>query len=154
RAVAAPEYPSRVVGCLLAGAIGDALGAGVEFDSLAAIRQRLGARGASGFVRAYGRVAAITDDTQMTLFTAEGLIRAHVRGREKGIVDEASVVWHAYDRWLLTQGETRARDGETDGWLVREQRLHATRAPGNTCLTALRGGRMGTRAAPVNDSKG
>ncbi|HEV8631035.1 MAG TPA: ADP-ribosylglycohydrolase family protein [Thermoanaerobaculia bacterium] len=184
-AVAVPEYPARVRGCLLGGAMGDALGAGVELDSLAEIRRRFGPRGAVGYVGAYGRPVAITDDTQMTLFTAEGLIRAAVRGRVGGgrglgVVDAVGMVWHAYDRWLLTQGEAleplaarwRARgaaqtgaaptgaaqaQGEwawPDGWLVAEPRLHDARGPGNTCLAALRGGRMGTREEPINDSKG
>ena len=35
----------RVAGCLLGGAVGDALGAPVEFPSLAEIRRRFGAGG-------------------------------------------------------------------------------------------------------------
>ena len=65
----------RYRGCLLGGAIGDALGAGVEFLSLAEIERRHGPAGVTGYVPAYGRLGAITDDTQMTLFTAEGLLR-------------------------------------------------------------------------------
>jgi ADP-ribosylglycohydrolase len=40
----------------------------------------------------------------MTLFTAEGLIRAHRRWVDRGICDVAGVVRGAYWRWLLTQG--------------------------------------------------
>ena len=39
------DFRSRVRGCLLGGAIGDALGAGVEFDSLDAIRAAHGPEG-------------------------------------------------------------------------------------------------------------
>ncbi|MGW1973912.1 ADP-ribosylglycohydrolase family protein, partial [Streptomyces tubercidicus] len=39
------DFRSRVRGCLLGGAIGDALGAGIEFDSLAAIRGAHGEKG-------------------------------------------------------------------------------------------------------------
>jgi ADP-ribosylglycohydrolase len=63
----------RFRGSLLAGAVGDALGAPVEFWSLVDIRARLGPEGVTGYV---DDEALITDDTQMTLFTAEGLIRA------------------------------------------------------------------------------
>lgn len=90
----------RFRGCLLGGAVGDALSAPVEFWSLAEIRSsRLGPSRVTGYVDG---VAAITDDTQMTLFTAEGLIRASVRARAKGICHTPSVVHHAYLRWLHT----------------------------------------------------
>lgn len=135
-------------GCLLGGAIGDALGAPVEFWSLGQIRERLGPAGVTGYIEATGR---ITDDTQMTMFTAEGLIRAHVRWLGRGICHPPSVVWRAYRRWLATQEPTGE---ELDGWLVRQEVLHAVRAPGNTCLSALRGGRMGSPGDRVNDSKG
>ena len=69
----------------MGGAIGDALGAPVEFMSLAQIRERFGKEGITDFHPAYGKTGAITDDTQMTLFTAEGLLRAIVRERERGI---------------------------------------------------------------------
>ena len=49
------DFRSRVRGCLLGGAIGDALGAGVEFDSLAQIRDKYGQQGVTDYVPAYGR---------------------------------------------------------------------------------------------------
>jgi ADP-ribosylglycohydrolase len=55
-------------GCQLAGAIGDALGASVEFWFLSEIRSRLGPDGVTGYVGG----GAVTDDTQMALFTSEG----------------------------------------------------------------------------------
>jgi hypothetical protein len=64
----------HVVGCLLGGAVGDALGAPVEFWSLQQIREHYEAAGIADLAPAYGRAGAITDDTQMTLFTAEGLL--------------------------------------------------------------------------------
>lgn len=138
--------------------MGDALGAPVEFMSLADIRRRFGREGIANYVEAYGRVGAITDDTQMTLFTAEGLVRAYVRARLKGICSPEAVVQHAYLRWLLTQGvtpvaEIAAADDWPDGWLIKEHGLWERRAPGNTCLTALAATMaLGERAQ--NDSKG
>lgn len=49
------DFRSRVRGCLLGGAIGDALGAGVGFDSLAALRKAHGKDGVTDYVPAYGR---------------------------------------------------------------------------------------------------
>jgi ADP-ribosylglycohydrolase len=53
---------------LLGGAIGDALGANIEFLSLSAIRDRFGPSGVTTFVDGSYPAGAITDDTQMTLF--------------------------------------------------------------------------------------
>ena len=139
---------------MLGGAVGDALGAPVEFTSLAAIRRRFGAGGIRDYGPEYGRPGAITDDTQMAMFTAEGLIRAVVRYAGKGICQPPSIVHHAYLRWLATQGERPASgDVDMDGWLIEQRALWSRRAPGNTCLAALRSSSPGAPRAD-NDSKG
>lgn len=144
-------------GCILGGAVGDALGAPVEFMSLAQIRTRFGPDGVAGYSPAYGRDGgAITDDTQMTLFTAEGLIRADNRWRDRGICNPAMVLHHSYLRWLGTQeklpANVAAKIGESR--LLRVPGFRACRAPGNTCLSALRSGNVGSPEEPVNNSKG
>jgi ADP-ribosylglycohydrolase len=148
--------PGRFRGCLLGGAVGDALGAPVEFTGLAEIRRRFGPDGMTRVVPGDWPAGSITDDTQMTLFTAEGLLRAHVRWTIKGISHAPSVVDHAYARWLTTQGGTSRRwdARQADGWLIGLPELHASRAPGMTCLDALGADRMGTVEGPLNDSKG
>jgi ADP-ribosylglycohydrolase len=150
---------ARIAGCLLGGAAGDMLGAPIEFMDLAEIRRYFGPDGLREPTEAYGRVGAITDDTQMTLFTAEGILRGHNRWMSKGIASAPGVVRHAYKRWLHTQGDLvpkRDRVGQIwpDGWLIGHEDLHARRAPGNTCLSALAGERFGTIEARLNDSKG
>lgn len=146
----------RIRGSLLAGAVGDALGAPVEFLRLDAIRREHGPAGVTRYLPAYGRAGgAITDDTQMTLFTAEGMIRALVRYSHRGIVDPPSVVHRAYLRWLVTQGVSpKDPDQLRNGWLIGVDGLWQRRAPGRTCLAALQGGRMGTAVQPTNGSKG
>src|SRR5690606_25084851 len=104
------EYESQIVrdrflGCLLGGAVGDALGAPVEFMRRAEILRRFGPDGITGYAPAYGGLGKITDDTQMTLFTAEGLIRGWVRGCFKGSTTYTGVTAQDYLRWLQTQGE-------------------------------------------------
>jgi ADP-ribosylglycohydrolase len=151
------SYHDRVLGCVLAGAAGDALGAPVEFASIEEIRSRFGARGIADYASAFGLRGAVTDDTQMTLFTLEGVVRAHVRQRVAGGADMIVVLHKAYLRWLYTQGQQVPR-AVLDGWLITEPGLYAQRAPGNTCLSALRdtidGTRIGTIERPINDSKG
>lgn len=132
----------RFQGCLLGGAVGDALGAPVEFLKRSEIREHFGAKGITQYAPAYGGLGTITDDTQMTLFTAEGLLRGWVRGRFKGITHYPSTITHAYLRWLHTQGERAKVDipltPDAAGWLYQQAALHHRRAPGNTCLSALR----------------
>lgn len=104
-----PDLDSRIAGCRLGGAVGDALGAPVEFWSLARIRRQFGPGGIRDFVPAHGKVGAITDDTQMTLFTAEGLIRAHLSQTDSPATDRAAECLHRADpRWLATQGDRPA----------------------------------------------
>lgn len=147
----------RFLGCLLGGAVGDALGAPVEFMKRTEILRRFGPKGITQYAPAYGGLGTITDDTQMTLFTAEGLIRGWVRGCFKGITTYSGVTAHAYLRWLQTQGERPSCDinfgANEPGWLFQQRQLHSRRAPGNTCLSALRAMDSLGEAAR-NDSKG
>ncbi|WP_410608985.1 ADP-ribosylglycohydrolase family protein [Amycolatopsis sp. lyj-109] len=160
-----PSLRSRLRGSLLAGAIGDALGAKTEFDSIDRIREIAGPDGITDFIPAYGGVGRITDDTQMTLFTLEALIRAHAQQRKTGSADVVHSLQLAYQRWLHTQGVTwdRARGPQSaveaaDGWLCTHQELFSRRAPGLTCFGELeaygRSGVRGTIDRPVNNSKG
>lgn len=142
--------------CLLGGAIGDALGAPVEFLSRRDIVARFGANGITEYAPAFGRLGAITDDTQMTLFTAEGALRAYVRANTRGICHSPSVIHYAYLRWLRTQADDAeaAKDEYADGWLITHRELFARRAPGLTCLSALNVSRERLGSPAVNDSKG
>ena len=143
-------------GCLVGGAIGDALGWPVEFLKHNEIKKKYGEAGIRDLVCTSSGKAEITDDTQMTLFTAEGILRAETRGIRKGICHPPSVVFFAYQRWLLTQGYPKIEDYEWiyDGWLLSVKELHARRAPGNSCLSALSSRKQGTIMEPINNSKG
>jgi ADP-ribosylglycohydrolase len=156
--VGSSQFADRYTGCLLGGAVGDALGRPVEFMSIGEIRKQFGPEGIRDFADTEAGMGAITDDTQMTLFTAEGLLREYRRTRGTGMrPDYACSVYQAYLRWLHTQGET-SRDpdfhGCLDGGLMEIPELNHRRAPGSTCLSALRDGRMGTVHHQVNTNKG
>lgn len=150
---------NHVYGCLVGGAIGDALGAPVEFMKYDKIIKIYGDQGITGLQYAEeSKEAIITDDTQLTLFTAEGLLRSAVRENQKHIEhnnkDTVMIIFRAYLRWLYTQGlKTPHWDAKSyDGWLVKVKKLHAYREPGVTCITALGKGMMGTLKKPINDS--
>ncbi|MFF3601421.1 ADP-ribosylglycohydrolase family protein [Kitasatospora indigofera] len=155
-------YRSRVRGCLLGGAIGDALGFPVEGLTMPGIEARYGATGVTGPVPDRdGVTGRISDDTQMTLFTAEGLLRARTRaGAGAGGTGGAEVVLvqEAYQRWQDTQDheepppryDLRHRDGR-----LREERwLYARRAPGLACRSGLRQNHVPDSRGPVDGAPG
>lgn len=153
------EKKNRFLGCILGGAIGDALGAPIEFLSYDAIFEKYGKEGIQTYVEHPQRKGEFTDDTQMLLWTAEGLLRAWHRSVIKGIDGAQTIItYNSYLRWLKTQGErvpdSKIKHGFEEGWLLRRQELFKRRAPGNTCLSSLKSGAMGTVEKPINDSKG
>ena len=162
----APSLTERVLGCFLGGALGDALGADLEFSTAEQIGEKFGPDGPSGLGEAYGVHGAITDETQLTLFTAEGLVRGSLACRTLGRTDPIAELQLSYQRWLHTQGVAWDAAAGTflsdypqpDGWLIGVPGLFSSRAPGRTVLGALnhfgRGEQQGTPAEPVNDSKG
>ncbi|NIS63715.1 MAG: hypothetical protein GTO05_00950, partial [Gemmatimonadales bacterium] len=128
----------RYRGCLLGLAVGDALGAPVEFLTDTAIRDRYGRDGITDLVPWDPHAAgSYTDDTQMSLATAHGLLAAFRRHARDGSADPVSSVHAAYGAWLETQADPRQ-----------------CRAPGQTCMAALASGRRGTIDQPLNNSKG
>ena len=139
---------ARQLACLLGGAIGDALGYRVEFDSLASIRRKHGEQGLR--LANAGGVLEVSDDTQMSLFTLEGQLRA-----AQDEVPLLEAIRHAYLDWYRTQnGRWNARDRSQKKGLVRHAVLWQRQAPGNTCLSALGAGGQGSVENPINDSKG
>jgi len=144
----------KFAGCLIGGAVGDALGYTVEFSTLDNIRRRYGEGGIRRYELVCGR-ALISDDTQMTLFTANGLLVADTLRKRNGTSQPAVVsIWNAYLDWLKTQNPGSVPAAGHITWLFEREELHSARAPGNTCLQALRTGVMGTAESPLNRSKG
>ncbi|MBL1079309.1 ADP-ribosylglycohydrolase family protein [Nocardia sp. 2] len=163
-----PTWPERVHGALLGGAVGDALGAPVETMLLRNIQQRFGIQGVNGDPDLYrGR---ISDETQMTLFTTEALIRGSVRVRSSmhararglgvaatGLIQESLLVWlggqgiavaaqpYPLRSSLTMYPELMSYRGPTHATVSAMERVAALRRPGIA---------LGTREQPINDSKG
>lgn len=143
-------YLDAIRGCIYGGAVGDALGYPVEFYKEDSIFSKYGKRGITEFEKdPVSGKALISDDTQMTLFTATGLLIGDTRGNLRGIRGEPrTYVFKAYQDWLRTQNtvfhkRTRKPDDyDMDGfsWLLDVPELYSRRAPGNTCLSALEEG--------------
>lgn len=149
------KYQDRIRGCLIGGAAGDALGYPVEFMTYDEIRKRYGANGICGYSLDFEEgLAIVSDDTQMTLFTANGILSGKTANRLNEKNEPIRVyVYKAYIDWLATQtGNKQLKKPAT--WLYNLPELHARRAPGTTCLQSLMTGKMGGIEAPLNSSKG
>lgn len=156
-------------GCIFGGAVGDALGYPVEFLSENSIFSKYGSKGITAYEKnpQTGK-AIISDDTQMTLFTANGLLVGDTSGAIRGIPERPRhYVARAYLDWLKTQEpslqkvnmcERHTNEGGSS-WLLDVPELFARRAPGNTCLSALGEEKIGKSfddyvKAKRNNSKG
>lgn len=145
-------------GCLIGGAVGDALGYAVEFFSEEEIFAQYGKSGITEYNLSDGK-AVVSDDTQMTMFTATALLDGVTRSKMRGIMSGfEEYIALEYGGWYLTQTERFPVDREKNyakySWIMNDPRLFKRRAPGNTCLSALSCGGKGTLEEPINDSKG
>ena len=143
-------------GCLIGGAAGDALGYAVEFLGESYIFAKFGRQGITEY-RLRGGKARISDDTQMTLFTANALLYATTRGHMRGILGPyPTYIYKAYQEWYKTQIESfdHANRKFISCWLMNVPGIFAERAPGNTCMSAINSGMAGSIEHPINNSKG
>ena len=160
----------KILGSLAGGAVGDALGYAVEFWGEEQIFGKYGERGITEYeLDSFTGKALISDDTQMTLFTANGLLVGDTRGAMRGIQGwPRHYVAQAYQDWLYTQEcpfdkqkiQDRRGNYSCRSWLADVPELYSSRAPGNTCLSALSAQKNGKDFVndyvkePQNQSKG
>lgn len=147
------KYLDKVRGSIFGGAVGDALGYPVEFMRASDIIGKYGQKGITSYEYAANGKALISDDTQMSLFTANGLLIGDTRGSMRGIAGSPShYISVAYDNWLVTQEKSFSEvqsiergymKGTTSliTWLLDVPELFSCRAPGNTCISALKSAR-------------
>ncbi len=150
-----PATLDKIKGCMLGGAVGDALGYAVEFKTAEEIFSIYGKSGITEY-KLINNQAYISDDTQMTLFTANGLLVGYTRARLRGIMGPwQSYVEKAYKNWLKTQDESfMPEENGMSCWLMNYKELYSRRAPGNTCLMALYQEKCGSLSHRINNSKG
>ena len=156
-------------GCLLGGAAGDALGYAIEFDREEAIAARYGSRGIRDYQLDERGLAPFSDDTQMTLYTANSLLcsLAALSAQASGgapapapatLPSPAALTAYApaqmaqfYVEWMYTQVSPYPL-AEPKAWISSLPELFASRAPGVTCMNACEA--MANGAKAVNNSKG
>lgn len=147
------KLKDKIRGSLVGGAIGDAFGYPVEFvSSFEEIRAKYDDNGIVEYDLSYPWLeerfdkAQFSDDTQMTLYTAEGLLEA--QKDEKPIIP---MICNAYLAWFGPQVGRKVNIAYKSE-MAQIKELNQRRAPGNTCLTSLfsiYGGKD-----PMNASKG
>ena len=148
------QQNDKVRGSLIGGAAGDALGYAVEFHDEGYIFQKYGPSGITEYDLVNGK-ALISDDTQMTLFTAAGLLTGYSVSMQRCFTRTLEpFVYLSYLDWLHTQDPEFYPEYPNFTWLIDEQGLYDRRAPGNTCLSALASGEMGGVGSRINHSKG
>ena len=135
-------------GCLIGGAIGDALGYSIEFDTIKEIKQKYGEKGICEYDLTDG-LAVVSDDTQMTMFTANAIVNARLKNKSY-----IECIRESYISWLTTQESIYDCSKENDFWIMNNPSLYVRRAPGCTCLSAIVMGANGTIEKPINNSKG
>lgn len=147
------QLQNKIRGSITGGAVGDALGYPVEFVySFNDICARYGKEGITDFDMSYPwleseeKKALFSDDTQMTLYTVEGLLEAERNGKPI-----APTVCNAYLAWYAHQAGRKVKISYQSK-LSEIEELNQNRAPGNTCLSALAAIHAGKE--PQNASKG
>ena len=136
---------NRFKGCILGGAVGDALGYPIEFMSEEEIFSIYGKDGITVYNLNNG-VAEISDDTQMTLFTIDGLLLSDG--------DEIESLRKCYIDWANTQIGDINIGIEGYSNLLNIKELFSSREPGRTCLMSIWNGANGTLDTQINNSKG
>lgn len=138
------DIDNKIRGCIFGGAIGDALGYPIEFCSEREIVNKYNSADCLDLVLNNKGKAVFSDDTQMTLFTAAAL-------GDNDIDDFINTMHKYYIMWLKTQIQDEKIYGS---WITTVDDLYVRRAPGNTCLSSLMSGKVGTIDNKINTSKG
>lgn len=152
----------QFIGCMIGGAAGDALGFLIESDSMDEIRAKYGPFGLRTVLKldSNGRRALVSDDTQISMFTADGLLwAAHEQ------ISPKIGLYHAYMRWYYTQTEKIIRP-EFKKWITKqpheqvwqydimaEKDLYNRRSPSTTTMSVLATGRLCGQDIKLNNSK-
>ncbi|MDR3225471.1 MAG: ADP-ribosylglycohydrolase family protein [Clostridiales Family XIII bacterium] len=129
---------SNYRGCLIGGGAADAMAYGIRDKSK----------------------NLLSDNTQMSIFTVDGLIWADDRAIKRGVYAYIPCLFYSYQKWYYTQtGNLADKDYDfiLGGEILDWEQLFARRGTGETSMTALAGSiknKYGTLKNRVNSSKG
>lgn len=163
------DLKNRFLGCIIGGAVADGMGYAVENLLPIEIEDRFpDGEVKEPYVDEETGKVLISDDTQMVIFTMDGLLWSYIRCTRSGIgTFENSGVWQSYARWYYTQTnvildeyiihkhehEPVALSSIGIKTVLEYEELYSNRGPSEECLLAIESGQMGTIEMPMNDFK-
>ena len=151
------DYKDKILGCLMCGAYGDALGYPIEFMSDVEIRKNFGPEGLQEPILRSGNMR-FSDDTQMTMLATNSLIYRDTRLHTRGIATLPHIVsYNAYRCWarMMTGLSELDSFAQRRIWVLKIPEMTESRAPGNTCMTQLLNHEeLGTIENRCSNSKG
>jgi len=120
--------------------------------------------GATADARGYGAKSGgkdlISDNTQLTSFTLDGLVWADDRAIRRGVYAYIPCLFYSYQKWYYTQTGNladKSYDFILKGEILDWEELFARRGTGETSLNALAGSignKYGTLKNSINNSNG
>jgi ADP-ribosyl-[dinitrogen reductase] hydrolase len=133
-----------------AGAIGDAFGYQVEFQSMQQIQILYGEKGIKYHASSEKDAS---DDTQMTLFLWDA-VKTYIKENNTFSLEDFTKDAHkAFKNWYETQINRYSALSNNEG-LMGFKELYKRQAPGNTCMSALHNNTNRSVKFKINDSKG
>lgn len=141
---------SKYKGCIIGGAIGDAFGIPVEFMNLKKIWKQYGEKGLDRLISNTDNVSKFSDDTQLTIFTAKGLLSSGVRDFGYKKMPNMKILFDSYKDWYSMCALSQKRG---TGWISGLKELLSNGGSGKTCMKVLSDNTMGSIKSHINGSK-
>lgn len=148
-----PAYRAALRGALLGGATGDALGYPVEMLSRTEMFERYKVKNSLELLDTLAaQPLVVSDDTQLTLYTLDGLSEVLEWNNDGQAADELACIWLAYLRWYRSTGNSypAAAPFALTRPLDAQPSMSVARGPGKATLAALVAGEMQFISKNVN----
>ncbi len=142
---------NNYTGCIIGGAIGDAFGFPIEFMKLNKIKRQFGENGLQELLTNETGRAKFTDDTQLTIFTADGLLKSAAIGFDSSKIPDLRIIHNSYKDWYSICALAKTVN---NGWISGLSELYGTGGSGKICMSALSQDKMGTLEEPLNQGRG
>lgn len=142
------EKDKLLINTILMGSLGDAMGYQIEFMNETEIDSLFSNE--VSFEKLTNQPLIVSDDTQMSLYTLEGIYNDKL--------DPVNSIYQCYLDWAWTQlysiNPNMTLLHPNVSKLARLSIMRQAHAPGRTCMDALMLGKMGTFSSRINHSKG
>ncbi len=150
---------NNIYNCILGGAIGDSLGFSVRNMGYDEIVEKYGKRGITTLEVDCDNKARVTDNTQLSIFTIDALIRAYNKYYVYGITGFGRVITYtSYLRWQYAQGRkiplSRDTDQLQDNYLMDIQELKYERCAEEYTKQVLENESYDEDIEDLNNNKG